>query len=299
MNLLHIKKTDVTNIGDPYVIKANGKFYLYATSFVDGFNVWTSDDLLNWSAPMRAYAVGEKSFGYTDFWAPEVVAREDGKYVMHYSARSRKDDALYIGVAVADCPEGPFIDVYDKRPMFDFGYATIDGHVLFDGDKRYFYYSRDCSQYVYEGRKESHIYAVELDETLTRVISEPTLIARPEQEWEKITGDCRWNEGPFVIKQDGYYYLTYSSGFYASPTYSMGYAVSRSPLGPFVKASENPILHSVDGALSGPGHNSVVEGNDGEKYCVFHEHTYEDNPSSNRRACLCPIRFENGKVILY
>lgn len=298
MDLTHIIKTEITNIGDPYVLRVGGKYYMYATSFIDGFNVWTSDDLTHWSQPMQAYKAGEKSFGYTDFWAPEVVQREDGKFVMHYSARSKSDDVLYIGVAVADSPLGPFTDVYDKQPMFDFGYAVIDGHVLFDGDKRYFYYSRDCSQYVYEGRRESHIYAVELDKTLTKAITSPTLIIHPEQEWERVTGDCRWNEGPCVIKQDGFYYLMYSSGFYASPTYSTGYAVSQSPLGPFVKAQENPILCSVQGKLSGPGHNSVVTAADGQMYCVFHEHTFENNPSENRRMCICPMRIENRKIIV-
>ena len=298
MNLEHVVKTNVTNIGDPYVLRVADKFYMYATSFIDGFNVWISDDLINWSEPAQAYKVGDRSFGYTDFWAPEVVQRADGKFVMHYSARSRDDDVLYIGAAVADNPLGPFVDAYDRKPMLNLGYAVIDGHVFIDGDKRYFYYSRDCSQYVYEGRKESHIYVVQLDETLTKVITEPTLIAHPEQPWEQVTGDCRWNEGPFVIKRDGCYYLMYSSGFFAESTYSMGYAVADNPFGPFVKADENPILRSVTGELSGPGHNSVVTGLDGRQYCVFHEHTYENAPSENRRACICPIRFENKKIYL-
>lgn len=298
MDLKHFIKTDITNIGDPFVLRFADTYYMYATSFIDGFNVWSSTDLQNWSKPTQAYKAGERSFGYTDFWAPEVVQRYDGKFVMHYSARSSKDDTLHIGVAVADSPLGPFVDVYDKSPMFDFGYATIDGHVLIDGDKRWFYYSRDCSQYVYQGRRESHIYVVELDETLTKTVSQPTLIVHPEQDWEKVTGDCRWNEGPFVIKQDGLYYLMYSSGFYASSTYSTGYAVSKSPLGPFVKATENPILKSVKGQLSGPGHNSVVTDENGKMYCVFHEHTFEDKPSENRRMCICPMRIENGRIIV-
>lgn len=298
MDLAHLIKTDITNIGDPFVLRFKDKYYMYATSFIDGFNVWQSADLINWSAPVQAYKAGERSFGYADFWAPEVTLREDGKFVMHYSARSARDDALHIGVALSDSPQGPFVDIYDNRPMFDFGYATIDGHVLIDGDKRYFYYSRDCSQYVYHGRKESHVYVLELDRSLTEVISQPTLVLHPEQQWEKATGDCRWNEGPFVIKQDGLYYLMYSSGFYASSTYSMGYAVSSSPLGPFEKAKENPILRSVKGKLSGPGHNCVVKDFNGRMYCVFHEHTFENQPGENRRMCICPMTIRNGKIII-
>ena len=47
---------------------------------------------------------------------------------------------LRLGVATAASPNGPFSDVFD-HPMFDFGYAAIDGHVLLDDDgRKYFYY---------------------------------------------------------------------------------------------------------------------------------------------------------------
>ena len=34
----------------------------------------------------------------------------------------------------------------------------------------------------------------------------------------------------------------YSANFYASEDYALGYAVSESPMGPFVKSETNPIL---------------------------------------------------------
>ncbi|MFR1984222.1 MAG: family 43 glycosylhydrolase, partial [Christensenellaceae bacterium] len=231
MNIRHITVTDVTNIGDPFVLRVGNTYYLYATSFKDGFDYRTSSDLVHWSAPKKAYTAGERSFGYTDFWAPEVIEHE-GRYLMHYTARRRSDDTLLIGVAAADRPEGPFVDVTDG-PMFNFGYAAIDGHVVRDGTENYLFYSRDCSQNVVEGRRESHIYAVRLDASLTRTLGEPVLLLKPDCPWELVTGDTRWNEGPFVVKRDGIYYLMYSSGFFASPTYSTGYAVSDKLLGPY------------------------------------------------------------------
>lgn len=107
MNIRHITVTDVTNIGDPFVLRVGNTYYLYATSFKDGFDYRTSSDLVHWSAPKKAYTAGERSFGYTDFWAPEVIEHE-GRYLMHYTARRRSDDTLLIGVAAADRPEGPF-----------------------------------------------------------------------------------------------------------------------------------------------------------------------------------------------
>ena len=90
-------------------------------------------------------------------------------------------------------------------------------------------------------------------------------------------------------------YLMYSSGFYAARTYSLGYAVSDSPLGPYKKSADNPFLHS-EGELSGPGHNSVVTVADGTEYCVFHVHTDPEHPSQDRRMCFCPIVFEKGRI---
>ncbi|MFQ7076571.1 MAG: family 43 glycosylhydrolase [Christensenellaceae bacterium] len=232
---------------------------------------------------------GERSFGYTDFWAPEVIEHE-GRYLMHYTARRRSDDTLADRRRCRRSAGGAFRRCHRRT------------HVQFRlrGDRRtrrprrtenYLFYSRDCSQNVVEGRRESHIYAVRLDASLTRTLGEPVLLLKPDCPWELVTGDTRWNEGPFVVKRDGIYYLMYSSGFFASPTYSTGYAVSDKLLGPYKKSPDNPLLYS-QGELSGPGHNSVVTSADGTDYCVFHVHTDPANPSQDRRMCFCPITFE-------
>jgi GH43 family beta-xylosidase len=290
-----INPIGITNIGDPFVLKHKDTYYLYATSFIDGFYCWTSKDLVNWDKPVQVYTMNERSFGYKDYWAPEVVYHQ-GEFIMHYSARAKDQHSLRIGVAKSKDPMGPFIDVYDGKPMFDFGFAVIDGHVFKEKGKNYFYFDRDCSEYVVDGRHESHIYVMELDDTLTKVITEPKLIIKPEQPWEIVTGDWRWNEGPFMIKDQDTYYLMYSGGFYASSTYSIGYATSKSPLGPFVKAKENPILKSVENSISGPGHNSVIEGPGGKMYCIYHVHTHHDAPSENRQVFMDELKIENKKL---
>lgn len=284
----------ITNIGDPFVIKHEDTYYLYATSFFPGFYVWTSKDLIHFEGPFKAYEQGPRSFGYKDYWAPEVVYHQ-GIFVMHYSARQKGSDSLRIGVATSKSPLGPFVDVYDQKPMIDEGYACIDGHVFLEEDKAYFYFDKDCSEHVFEGRNESHIYVALLNEDLTKLIEKPKLVLRPSQAWEKVTGDWRWNEGPYVLKEDGVYYLMYSSGFYASKSYSIGYATSNSPFGPFTKAEENPILKSSD-TVSGPGHNSVITAPDGKRLCVYHVHTDYDNPSENRQVFMDELKIIDGKL---
>ena len=244
------------------------------------------------------YKRKEDSWGGSDFWAPEVVHHE-GKYFMHYSARWGKNQSLRIGVATADSPAGPFVDVFN-RPMFDFGYAAIDGHVLIDDDGlKYFYYARDCSENVVDGRHESHLYVANLNDDLVSLDGEPLLITKPEQDWECRSGpEWLWNEGPFVLKYENKYYLMYSANFYAGRDYSVGYAVAEHPFGPFIKSPDNPVLFSTDAEVSGTGHNSVINSPDGsELFIVYHIHTDPQHPSGDRQVCIDRMGFrEDGSL---
>lgn len=76
----------IKNSGDPFVLRApGGKYYCYATSAVDGFKAWSSENLVHWKEEGYVYLRREDSWGIADFWAPEVVFYYT-KYFMHYSA---------------------------------------------------------------------------------------------------------------------------------------------------------------------------------------------------------------------
>jgi GH43 family beta-xylosidase len=299
MALTYQNPMSIKNIGDPFVLRGpDGKYYCYATSAPDGFKAWSSDNLVEWKEEGYVYLRKEDSWGVADFWAPEVVLY-NGKYYMHYSARWGTNQSLRIGVAVADLPTGPFVDLFN-HPMFDFGYAAIDGHVFIDDDgQKYFYYSRDCSENIVDGRHESHLYVTELNDDLVSFKGEPLLITRPEQDWEIRSGnEWRWNEGPFVLKHNRKYYLMYSANFFEGRDYSVGYAVADHPTGPFVKASHNPILFSSNPAISGPGHNSVTTSPNGkELFIVYHIHTDPQKPSGDRQVCIDRMGFQEDGLI--
>lgn len=69
----------------------------------------------------------------------------------------------------------------------------------------------------------------------------------------------------------------YSANYFGGKNYAVGYATSSSPLGPFKKASNNPVLQKNTengGVVSGTGHNSVTISPDGkEMLCVYHGRT--------------------------
>lgn len=272
----------VYDIGDPFILPAEGHFYLFATGGTVGFNVWRTKDLRSFD---KQKALPKVSWASGDYWAPEVVAY-DGRYVMLFTARRKADKSLRIGIALADTPEGPYTDPLDA-PLFDLGYAAIDATLLMDGDIPYLYYVRDCSENVVRGRHESHIYGVRMSPDLLSMEGEPVLLTVPDQEWEmEQGGDYLWNEGPAVLVRDGLYYLFYSAHFFADKRYGVGVAVSEHPLGPFTKQQNNPLLWYIENEtkvmVSGPGHNSFFMVGD-ELFTAYHTHTYPLAPSGNRQ----------------
>ena len=294
--------TDITKIGDPQIVLYEGKYYCYVTNcdhYSQGFDVWVSDDMVNWEGPIFCFDA-IKSWGKSHFWAPEVVVK-DGKFIMHYSARRASDNSLRLGVAISDGPEGPFTDVYGE-PMFDLGYATIDGSVLCCEEGNFFYYSRDCSENWVDGVRLSQTYCMQLDDSLTKVITEPMLMTTPTEEYELRSLHVRskptlWNEGPTVIKLGDKYVMNYSTNYFGSNDYAICVATADHPLGPWKKSVNNPVL-SCRSDLFGAGHNAFFKAKDGQLYTSFHIQTYPDNPSADRRVVIGRVNFseKNGDI---
>ncbi len=288
----------ITNIGDPFVLKDGDKYFMYATSAATiGFRVWQSDNLVDWEEKGMAYDTGEQSNQWAngDFWAPEVI-KYNHQFYMTYSARNLEGH-LQISVAVSKDPLGPFKDISTEIIKQEGSY--IDGDIFIEEDGTpYFYYVKDCSENVIKGKHISQIFVQKMNNDLTSLIGEPQLLLEPDQEWEGLNGDYQWNEGPFVLKHEKKYYLMYSSNYFASADYGVGYAVANNPMGPFKKAGENPVLEKdLKNGISGPGHNSVTTGLDGKTlYTVYHTHTFPEDPSGDRQMNIDRLYFENGKL---
>jgi len=249
-------------IADPQVLLDNGTYYLYGTGGVKGTKVWTSPDLVNWRDRGAAFRAPASSWGQDRFWAPEVI-KTNGKYYLFYSAGGA-DGVMRICVATANSPLGPFSDV--AAPLWDDGKAYIDAHVFIDTNgQAYLYCSQDMSVPA-DGR--SDVVVAKLSPSLTSLASAPALCISPSVAWEG--GGNKWNEAPSVIKHGSYYYLLYSGNVYSSPNYSIGYAYSTSPLGPWTKYAGNPIVKKT-ATVSGPGHCSVTTSPDGQQlWLVYH-----------------------------
>lgn len=299
--------------GDPFLLHASdGRYYMYGTSLADGFEAYVSDNMTDWMPLGQIYRGGDSLQWNVDcFWAPEVYER-DGKYYLFYSANSRnnpggEEENFKIGVAVSDSPAGPFADLYN-RPVFEIDYPVIDANVLFDesSGKNYIYFSRCCYKHpveseiadkaradsLYDCIEESWIYGAELLPDFSGIAGEPVRLLAPpvslsdhQAGWESLSvtkgeANRRWTEGSYIFRHGDTYYMMYSANAFFGGNYAVGYATSRSPLGPFVKSDSNPILKenvSDGGTVMGTGHNMALTMPDGTMWTVYHGRT-SDNP---------------------
>ncbi len=290
--------SNITGIGDPFVLNHNGVYYMYCTSKGnEGFYYWKSKDMVNWEK--QGMALSNKTpgiFGTDRFWAPEVVEYK-GEFYMTYSAGD-STGIMRLCLAVSDSPEGPFKNY--QSPWYKHELSHIDATILIDDDKAYAYFVRDCSTNYINGRSTSQIFAAQLSDDLKTFVTDPKLVITPDKEWEDINGTRLWNEGPFVLKHEGIYYMTYSANGYNTKEYSVGYATADNPLGPWTKAEENLILKAnMAIGVSGPGHNSFARSPNGkELFMIYHAHTFPDKPSGNRAVYIDRVNFIDGKMVV-
>ena len=271
-------KNPVCEGADPFVLFHEGKYYLYATTCSDkGYMISVSDDLVNWREEGMCLEK-ENVQGDKNFWAPEVMYH-NGLFYMAYSAN------WHIGIAVSESPLGPFVQKEKKWACKE---QAIDGSFFRDDDgKIYLYYVHQ----TYDGHYTNQIYVAEMSSDLTEIIPETErLLINPSEPWE-VREKARTSEGPFVLKNNGKYYLTYSVNDFQSVYYSIGCAVSDSPLGPFKKLVGNPILKRSE-FVNGTGHHSFTHTEDGQLICVYHTHK---SPETVFPRMVCIDKAEFGK----
>jgi beta-xylosidase len=264
---------------DPHIAVFGNKFYLYPTTdgsegwMSDHFTSWSSKDLVKWKSEGTILNLKKDlSWASERAWAP-AIATKNGKYYYYYSAD------VNIGVAVSDRPTGPFKDPLGKPliPKGSFKGQMIDPMVFVDDDG---------SAYLYFGQGYCHI--VKLNEDMISCDLTKVTTIKP----------AGYNEGSFVFKRQGKYYLMWSEFDTRDPRYSVAYATSDSPMGPYVKALGEPVLKGK-GVVKGAGHHSVVQvpGKD-EWYIAYHRFKIPGGNGYNRETCISPMRFDaDGKIL--
>ena len=306
-------RNDLSTRGaDPGVVyisegEYEGYFFLYGSDDFNsrGYSAIKSKDLVSWEFVGECFIPEDDSWGVSSMWAPEVIYDEDsGKYYMFYSATNTNQEdgyvnCKYLGLAVADKPEGPFVQYTGTNangteigigdPLFNIEFLGKDHPLYKEGtsfiDPKPFVDPETGDKYMYMCRnrnahKTNIICVVKMKDWATpdySTYTELTTVNRTtyngDVATERTEGDI--NEGPWMIYHEGKYYLTMSINSTSEKEYSVIQAIGDSPMGPFEKIQESKggVVLGVDldwDHVSVAGGQSFAYIGD-ELYIVYHQ----------------------------
>ena len=284
---------------DPTARVFNGKIYLYPSHDIpsvvthyDGsawfsmadYHVFSSEDLTVWTDHGVILKQEDVPWGKPDaysMWAPDCVEK-GGKYYFYFPDARAEGGGFAVGVAVADSPEGPF--VCEREPIK--GIYGIDPCVLLasDGNAYIFWGNGRCAK-LKDNMKE---------------LSEDTpkeMVRWGDREFEMAGVHClaglpnRQAEGPFAFEYDGNYYLTYP--YVREDTEVLGYAMSKSPMGPYEYKGLIMEEHS-NGCWT--NHHSIVNYKN-QWYLFYHHNAFSPDFDKNRSVQIEKLYFNPDGTI--
>ncbi len=272
---------------DPEGIIFGNEYWIYPTYSAPYdkqvfFDAFSSKDLVTWTKHSKILDTSNVKWAKRAVWAPSII-QKDGKYFLFFGANDIQSDNEYggIGVAVADKPTGPFKD-YLKKPLIDKfhnGAQPIDQFIFKDNDEYYL---------IYGGWRHCNIAHLKKDFTGFIPYGDGSI-------FKEITPE-NYVEGPFMFKKDDKYYFMWSEGGWTGPNYSVAYAISDSPFGPFKRIGK--ILQQDPKIATGAGHHSVIQNpTTKDWYMIYHRRPLTETDGNSRVTCIDKMFFdENGLI---
>ena len=194
-------KTCDINIRDPFVLNDNGKFYMYGTRArdfgcgVQGFDVYVSDDLENWSEPIVCFDSVKNGCNRCVNWAPEVH-KYNGSYYM-LATFTKENDLRGTYALKADSPLGPF-EMHSNGALTPYEWEALDGTLYIEDGTPYLVFCHEHTQII-----DGTVCYIELSEDLKRAVGEPvTLFSGSSPYWadKKPQGEHYITDGPFMYR---------------------------------------------------------------------------------------------------
>jgi arabinan endo-1,5-alpha-L-arabinosidase len=263
-----------TDFPDPTILAApvDGFWWAYSTQHTTverwaHVPVARSRDLVHWEVVGDALP-HKPEWGTSQWecaWAPHVVAA-DGRYLMYYAAMRDSREGMCIGVAVAERPEGPFLDT-DAPLVCGDGFVAIDAMRFDDpaSGRSYLYWGGDYRPICVRELAPDGLRMAEGSQAVE------VLAPNPAAPYERLV------EGPYVLLRGPWYVLFYSGDDFGGdpPHYAVMAARSRSPLGPFerlgtVRGTGASVILEENAAFLAPGHNSILTDAAGTDWIVYH-----------------------------
>ena len=246
-----------------------------------GFNItewlcYSTEDMQTWTDHGVVMKPTDFSWAVGEAWASQAVEGPDGKYYFYVSTQCGDPNCKAVGVAVADRPEGPYVDAIGKPlildSMTDNGprgwWNDIDPTVMIDDDGTPWMSWGNGTCFLVKLKKNM----VELDGEIMVLPME------------------NYTEGPWLYKRDGHYYNVYASMGPGRETIS--YAMAENVEGPWTNMGELSGM-AKDSFTIHPG---VIDYK-GKSYLFYHNSTLSLDgygPATGRRSICVDEMFYNA-----
>lgn len=194
--------------------------------------LYSTTDMVNWT--YRGAPISTETFKWAkqgdNAWASQAIER-NGKWYWYICAEDTTTHLHGIGVAMAESPTGPYRDAIGK-PLVPGDWGYIDPSVFIDDDgQAYLFWGNNGLWYarLNEDMISLGSDVIEVEGLENRdAFGKPVMKMDYKENRRKLkTG---YEEGPWVTKRDGTYYLVYAAG--GVPEF-MAYSTSESIHGPW------------------------------------------------------------------
>ena len=255
------------------------------------WQLYTSTDMVNWTD--HGAVASLQDFGNwtgnldNGAWAQQVIER-NGYWYMYCPIQLH-------GIAVlrAESPYGPWTDPR-KRQFINYDIRDIDPTVFIDDDGQ---------AYIYWGN--NGLWYAKLTEGMVNLVSSSRKeIALTTEafggykekytkadgtEDTRIVGDDCFEEGPWVYKRNGKYYLVYAAG--GIPEH-LSYSMSDSPTGPWTY--QGKIMGAPEGSFT--IHPGVIDYK-GHSYMFYHSGQLPGGNGFKRSVCVEEFQYNDDGTI--
>lgn len=195
-------KQNEINIRDPFILKKGDTYYLYGTRAkdfgkkVNGFDVYTSKDLVNFSEPKVCFDSEKWGMNRGVNWAPEVHKYRNEYYMFATFTRENGRRGVYI--LKSDKPDGEF-KPHSDGAVTPNEWECLDGTLYIDkNNEPYLVFCHEHTQII-----DGTVCYIKLSDDLKHSIDEPVYMfsgSSPEWADKKPDGEHYITDGPFMYR---------------------------------------------------------------------------------------------------
>lgn len=268
-------KQNEINIRDPFILKEGDTYYLYGTRAkdfgkkVNGFDVYTTKDLIHFSEPKVCFDSGKWDMNREVNWAPEVHKYNNSYYML--ATFTKKNGLRGVYILKSDNPDGEF-KPHSNGAVTPDEWECLDGTLYINkNNEPYLVFCHEHTQII-----DGTVCYIRLSDDLTHSIGEPVYMfsgSTPDWADKKPEGEHYITDGPFMYRTtDGELLLIWST--FVNHMYCQ--CVAKSSNGEL----DGEFIHLPPIITNDGGHGMIFKADD-KLYLTFHtpNKSLEEHPT--------------------